>query len=90
MMFFFVLVALACLAIGVEPNRSLECVTPSTPAFPCTLSYTFSLPTPIIQVETVYATTTTAQVEAVDCKYCQVTNICDEPTITVSFRVHRL
>ena len=49
----------------------------------CTLFYTPSMPPQVSPTITVYATTMTTQFNVVNCNYCQVSNIVDNPVPTV-------
>jgi hypothetical protein len=88
----FLNLLLVCLASIAQAQLDTGCGTmfpSSTTVSPttissCTLFYTPSMPPQIGPTSTVYATMMTTQFNVVNCNYCQISNVGENPVPTVS------
>ncbi len=81
--------ALLYLASMVRAQMDPGCGTTSAAMLPatvtsCTLFYTASMPPQINSTSTVYATIMTTQFNVVDCNFCHISNVAENPLPTVS------
>ena len=96
MMFSILGLGLICLAsiVRAQVDNGCDTISPAltivspTTISSCTLFYTPSMPAQKGPTSTVWATMMTTQFNVVNCNYCQISNVANNPMPTVG--VHRI
>lgn len=81
---FLATIARAQTVPGCSSTSAISGTALPTTISACTLFYTPSMPPQIGPTSTVYATMMTTQFNVVNCNYCQISNVDDNPMPTVS------